>query len=536
MSIQASDPGRFLSSPAPFAAFRQRAGFVSKSPFLIKDYSERDREMLAAIAQLPKPGDVPDSLQKLQASFEIGELEGLVRKVMHLTEEHRSRATTVKESRSQSVSSEARVSKSSEEGEGVVSSPRKVEKRRPPERALSPVKKQRSFIETGSAVDLLKIRAEYDIAIQGAICLQYLFPEMLVKLFPKEEERRAVDGLIRSYGFIRFLGTSLNRAVDTAFPEPPPILFSVLCRLGKRQTLSRVVRLPSPKDFPPLPKMFDSDPRLSEAALPKLAEQMGFLRYQCLGIYTQMPKGARRSLNAFCAAVFIKDMIGWPLRDCLQAAFRGRYPSDQELDRLIREVTLSDSLHPVVLDEEKQGKARSIQEVFDFPFLKFPILFRQLLKHAAQFPPEVRFASFFHKQIEAVHRLKETALLPHDEAVRRCFGEGALRRHFAQQDLSIAVEKTLEELDRLSPRSFYEHRLLESEEGIRRLKKNVRGDVQGYFKRVEEVLLENAGMPPRLAAQAVFTRTALRLLFESDNDCANGKAFVQLLDEAAAIE
>lgn len=584
-----------LQSPDFLAAFRQRTAFVLKHPFLVKEYSDRERAMLDAISQMPK-GDYSGNARRLKTTYPAEELEELARKVMRAG--RGSLVSTEKGSRSSSFSSESGLSVSSEESaplpvrakvnpvEGKVerkfrkaapppprrgpalslkhgrppspvavkedsskppSSPPPPVPREvvlsPPSAAVSPrrvvsavmspkpLKKQRSFIETGSAVDLLKIPREYEIAVQGAVCLKHLFPEAHKKLFPKEEDQRVVDGVIRTHALMRFVGFLRERAVDEVFRDPPENLFSVLHRLGKQQTLSQIVKPPCLKDFPPLAPMFLRDPRLKPERLEDLLELMGKIRYQCLGIYSTMPEGLRRALNCFCASVFIKEMIGWPLTDCMRVAFRGNYPSDRELDLLIRTVTLSDSLSPVE-EPPQPTRERSIEEVFAHPFLRFPILFRQLLKHVARFKQEERF-TFFAKQIEAAHRLKEEALFPHEAAIERCFGKGALERHFAGEESGRMVERTLAELDRLAPRPLYEHPLLRTERGVALLKEKSQGDLQGYFRRVEEVMRENPGMPPFLAVQAVFTRTALRLFFDSERDSENGAAFEKLVDEAA---
>ncbi len=412
--------------------------------------------------------------------------------------------------------------------------PEPVHRSTPLRRALSPdprrtpMKKQKSFIETGSAVDLLKIQREYEIALQGAVCLKFLFPEAYAHLFPKEEDRKIVDAIIRIHGTIRFVGASRERAVDEVFKQAPKNLFSVLHRLGRQQTAPHTGKAPSLRDFPPLAPIFFRDPRLAGKHLESLVELMGKIRYQCLGIYTAMPESLRRGLNCFCAAVFIQEMTGWPLRDCLQVSFRGKYPTEAELDRLVREVTLSDFLKPVEMPPEAPIPQKSVEEVFAYPFLKYPVLFRLLLKHVALFKPEER-RLFFGKQIEAVHTLKGEALLSHEEAVRRCFAKSALEKHFAGEDR--LAEKTLAELDRLSPHPSYDHPLLKTAEGIAQLRETCQGDLQGYFKRVQDVMKENPGMAPFLAVQAVFHRSALRLFFESDRDSENGRELDRLIEE-----
>ncbi len=576
-----------LQSPDFLAAFRQRTAFVLNNPFLVKEYSDRERGMLEAVSQMPR-GDYSGNARRLKTTYPADELEGLARKVMRAA--RGSLASTDEGSRNSSISSESGLSVSSEEmvpppvvkrvtakvdpvagrmRREVPPPPRRgpapglKQARAPspiavkddfskppssppppipvavsPRRVVSlpmspkPLKKQRSFIETGSAVDLLKIQREYEIAVQGAICLKFLFPEAHKKLFPKEEDQRVVDGVIRTHGLMRFVGFLRERAVDEVFRDPPENLFSVLHRLGKQQTLSQIVKPPCLKDFPPLPPIFLRDPRLKPERLEDLLDLIGKVRYQCLGIYTTMPEALRRTLNGFCASVFIKEMIGWPLIDCMRVALRGNYPSDRDLDLLIRTVTLSDSLSPVETPPQPPRPQRSVEEVFAHPFLRFPILFRQLLKHVARFRQEDRL-SFFAKQIEAAHRLKEEALFPHEAAIERCFGKGALERHFMGEDSGRMVERALEELDRLAPHPLYEHPLLNTERGIALLKERSQGDLQGYFRRVEEVMRENPGMPPFLAVQAVFTRTALRLFFDSERDSENGAAFIKLIDEAA---
>lgn len=95
MLVGAPEPMHFLSSPRHFATFCQRAGFAAKNPFLRKEYSETERSILDTISKLPpSTNDFSANVQHLSASFQSEHLEGLIRKVMHLTEEHRSRATT----------------------------------------------------------------------------------------------------------------------------------------------------------------------------------------------------------------------------------------------------------------------------------------------------------------------------------------------------------------------------------------------------------------------------------------------------------
>jgi hypothetical protein len=416
--------------------------------------------------------------------------------------------------------------------ETTVTSPRGdslIEAKRP-----EPLHKSQSFIIT-SPINLLKSRREYDVYIQGAICIKFLFPAMYHKLFPTDEDKRTVDNLIRTYGMFRFNAASLSRAIDEVFPEAPRNLFSIITLLGKKQTLSRISQLPSAKSFEPLPEIFSTDPRLSDDLLPKLLNLMGYIRYRCLGTYTAMSPDFRRYLNCFCTSVFIKDMIGWPIRDCFQVAFGGKYPSDSEMDQLIREVTLSDDLTPVEIPQPALAP-RSITDVYSYPFLRYPILFKQLLKHVALFPPEVRSGSFFTKQIEGVHRLKEQALFSHEAAVQRCFCMGALKREFGSLNDSQIIVASLAQIEKLTPTSSYSHPYLETEEGIDFLIENTQEDLHLYLKRAREVIRQNPGIPPHLAVQVVITKQALRLLFDSDNDYENGKALIKLIDQAGKMK
>jgi len=588
--MNSTSPADFLDSFDAFSQFHKKAKFAANRCLFLKgEYTEEERSLLQTLKDLPNTSSAyEENMRKIRASGHADRLEKLIAKIMRIAPHpallppattsalnevalpHPERNEISKEGGEESEQLpllpqepvkgqgdelplfDLLVEDRKSSGESLLEEPEiSVSFLAPPSRtssmpsssslpnqppAIQSGPKHRAIALSRSPLDDLKNRSYFRTCAQGAIIMKFLFPKLYNQHFSKEQ-RVVIDKLIAAYGLERFKVRNLESALNEAFDEEPAELSSVLARLSDPHFLRTYGgAIPSYKSFKPIPPYF---PTAFGPSPEDLLWQMGRFRYQFSGLCTTLQPEFFRCLKCLCAAQYIQDTLEWPLWSCVSAAFNGKYPKESTLSAFVESMqkyVCSDALDPSggIGSSDSQGAEMSVDDLYDFPYLKYPFLFDLYVSHLKQIENKTQGCVYI-KQVQAMRRLKEECLASHEAALKSAFNSMVLSTLSSSlTGESDRVNRALQELKRFVPPFHCDHSALTSRKGISHLRDKTQGELRHCFAEVEDLLELHLDLDPIYAVRAVFTPEKLKELFGCERTSQNAQALTRVIELSLA--
>lgn len=379
--------------------------------------------------------------------------------------------------------------------------------------------------------------------LEGAVILQYLFPERFGKLFKKGSEVQVIVQLKELGTMTRYLTLGYPACVERCFKDlvqrERETVDGVFEKLLSKHTISKIRKAPKiPTDFP-LGKAFRQPPFDQEAAAESLLGVLAYTKYMLAGCYSEYTKEERRVMDLVLQAGLIRDMLRLDTATSLKIVLSTAGPvNDADVERMATRANLGRKPVSESFNDSFDGE-RELARALDAPFLKSPFLFEAYLERAqlrlsARSPYTIRVAELL---LAIGERLKKEPITLAG-AVKSSFTLNGLRRLFHSEDNEKNIRELSSAFQDLRPSFYTKHAAFETEEAFLRLLKAERPAGAGpqtemVYVRLQQIRARmegDASLPWQEVLLHFLNTDALRSLFRSENDAENSQALARCID------
>lgn len=379
--------------------------------------------------------------------------------------------------------------------------------------------------------------------LEGAVILQYLFPERFGKLFKKGSEVVVIVQLKELGTMTRYLSLNFPVCVEQCFKglmqRERETVDAVFEKLLSKHTISKIRKAPKiPTDFP-LGKAFRQPPFDQEAAAESLLGVLAYTKYMLAGCYSEYSKEEKRIIDLVLQAGQIRDMLRLDFATSLKIVLSTAGPvNDSDVERMTTRANLGRKPVSESFNDSFDGE-KELARALDVPFLKHAFLFAAYLERAqlrlsARSPYTVRVAELL---LAIGERLKKEPLTL-EGAVKSSFTLNGLKRLFHSEDTEKNIRELVSAFHNLRPSFYSKHTAFDSEDAFLRLLKAEKpagadpqtAIVYECLQQIRKRMEADASLPWQEVLLHFLNTDALRSLFRSENDVQNSQELARCID------
>jgi hypothetical protein len=382
--------------------------------------------------------------------------------------------------------------------------------------------------------------------VQNAVCIQFLFPETYKRLFDKTD-RIVFERLVDFHFLTKYRGLNFQESVKKSFSDLNELsngkkLRSVFSKLMKRQTIGRIQGAQKIPQHMELPKLFEEYPFDTPESIEECLQIIASIKFLCVATFSTYKEDVKRALNLLLQASILRDILHYPYKAALKIVLsQNNQIKDESFKNLLILIRYDEK---IMADSSKESQDAEVelQKILDWPQLSHEKTFAAFMGYAEGALDKTfnsRASNLLQLLLKTAFRLQREPILFKD-AMQSSFTLNTLRALFGKDDRGNLGDFK-QGIQTLSPKIFFPHRSIESDELFANLRDAAKKHPRPASKELEKILklfddIENASIrdPSLRRADLVFlhfNQMVLRELFDPKNDTENAKLLSRCMDE-----